>query len=49
MDDKMKMLFDFANNLSTTNNTRPSNNPIATADVSDNKNSFVIDKLVFTK
>jgi hypothetical protein len=50
MDEKMKMLFNFANNLPATNNIRSSAiNPISMTDATDNKNSFAIDKLVFTK
>ncbi len=45
----MKMLFDFANNISITTNNRSSTTPTQPNDTTDNKNSSVIDKLVFTK
>ncbi|CAF4652739.1 unnamed protein product [Rotaria sp. Silwood2] len=49
MDDKMKLLLDFANNVSVTNNNHQSSNLNQTNDTIDNKKIFVIDKLVFTK
>jgi len=45
----MKLLFNFANNVSMENNNRSSTNPTETNGATDNKNSFVIDKSVFTK
>jgi len=49
IDDKMKMLFDFANNLSVTNLVRSPTYPIATTDASDNRTAFHIDKFIFSK
>jgi len=45
----MKMLFDFANNVSTTSNYRLSTNPTQTNDATDHRHSFAIDTLPFTK
>jgi hypothetical protein len=49
MDDKMKMLSDFVNNLSIPNMNRHYNTSLQTKDMTDNKNSSVLDKLVFPK
>ncbi|CAF3836613.1 unnamed protein product, partial [Rotaria sp. Silwood1] len=40
IDDKMKLLFDFANNISITNNNHQSSNLNQTNDTKDNKNRF---------
>jgi hypothetical protein len=49
IDDKMKMLFDVANNIAVTNNQRQNNNLTQSNELLDSKNCFVIDKLVFPK
>ena len=49
MDDKMKMLFDFANNVALVNNDRQCINLSPSNELTDNKTCFAIDKLIFTK
>lgn len=49
MDDKLKMLFDFANNLSSINTSRSTMAPVSASDDSDNKTTFVFDRATFTK
>jgi hypothetical protein len=49
MDDKMKMLFDFANSVALVNNDRQCINLSQSNELMDNKTCFVIDKLIFTK
>lgn len=45
----MKTLFDFVNNLPITKSNRQSTTLVHIKDTTDNKNSSVLDKLVFPK